>query len=318
MENDSEEKPKKHRARRKKEEKPTPAKGLLDALAFIKPCQKKKGTLEQTHCLIQGNWMVGSDGILTIATPIQEDLQACPQSQKLEDVLKQVGEDLSITQLSETEIAVVSGGMKAVVPCTPSGTLSIAGPDPWGGDADDTLKQALKELAPIVTDGAQHAAYAAVLIHETKAVGTDGHTLLEIEHGLNLPPNVLVPKAAVQAVVKCKKALTGFGYTGPSCTFWFEDGSFIKTQLFSEQYPPWNEALNAEPDAPAWPASKDFFEAVSLIGGMSQDGIVYFKDGQVCSEVDGGSTCDIEVVAPAWLQLKIHCCCQSFHARHCF
>ena len=62
----------------KKEKKPTPAKGLLEALKFIKPAQKKTGTPEHTPCLLSNNWMVATNGILTIATPIEEDLCACP------------------------------------------------------------------------------------------------------------------------------------------------------------------------------------------------------------------------------------------------
>lgn len=283
-----EEKPKKHRARRKKDDTPSPAKGLLDALAFIKPAGKKKGV----HCLISNHWMVAADGILTIATPIQEDLGACPQIDKFEEVLKQVGEDMSITQLSEAEISVSSGGMKAVVPCMAQAPV-ITGPDPQGGVINDNVKKALKELNPIISEKAEYAPFAGVLLNGKVAVGTNGHVLLEVEHGCNLPENVLVPKVAVAAVAKCKKTLSGFGYTGPSCTFYFEDGSFIKTQLFNEDYPAWKEVLDAEPPCMAFPADKRFFEAVELIGKMTEEGYVYFKDSHVCADIEGGSAVEI-------------------------
>jgi len=273
----------KHRARRKKEDKPTPAKGLLDALAFIKPCQKKKGTLEQTHCLIQANWMVASDGIMTIATPVQEDLTACPQSSLLEEALKKSKGELSITQLSDEALSVSSGSLKITVPCEPTSALNISGPDPQRGVADFRLKEALKDLAPIATEGAADAINACVLIDGVNAVATNNHLILEIEHGVNLPNNILVPKAACAAVGKCKKLLTGFGFSGSSCTFWFEDGSFIKTQLFDSKYPNYQIHLENE-DALFAPIPESFFEAIAAVKDHSTTSVVYVKDSGIWSD----------------------------------
>ena len=266
-----------------KEKKPTPAKGLLEALKFIKPAQKKTGTPEQTHCLLSNNWMVATNGILTIATPIEEDLCAWPHSFKLEEALKRVGEEMSITQLSQEAISVSSGNLKAVVPCLAE-AMVVTGPDPVGGQAGEELKQALKDLAPIVTDGASEAYLASVLINGTEAVATNGHLILEINHGLYLPQNVLVPKSACVAVAKTKKKLTGFGFSGPSCTFWFEDGSFIKTQLFNEKYPNYHEHLNVGNGLDYINTPETLFEAVDSVKDFSKSGIVYLKGDSVYSD----------------------------------
>lgn len=289
-----EEKKPKHRARRKKEEKPTPAKGLLDALKFIKPTQKKNGTVEQRHCLITNHWMVATNGILTIATPIAEDLQACPQTAKLEEALKKTGEELSITQLSAESLSVGSGEINALVPCMSMQAVQPTGPDPIGGPIDDSLKDAFKLLAPIVTEGASEAYAAAVLMAGTTAVATNDHVIVEAHHGLNLPTSVLVPKAACMAVAKSNKVLTGLGYSGPSCTFHFEDGSFIKTQLFAEQYPNYGLFLDADLGATAYPAADNLFEAIGMIATMSNDGTVYFREGGIWSEEEGGSNYKID------------------------
>ena len=61
--------------------------------------------------------------------------------------------------------------------------------------------------------------------------------LMEAWHGLDLPPNVPLPKQFVAALVKQKKNLTGFGFSRSSATFYFEDGCWLRTQLYSDEWP---------------------------------------------------------------------------------
>lgn len=91
---------KKPRARRKKSDTLNPAASLLAALKFVAVAQKKAGTVQQQFGVISGNWAAASNGVLTVATKVEEDLSACPHTYQLIDALSKVGEELSITQLS--------------------------------------------------------------------------------------------------------------------------------------------------------------------------------------------------------------------------
>jgi len=271
----------KHRARRPKATA-NPAASLLAALKFVAVAQKKAGTVQQQFGMISGNWAAASNGVLTVATKIEEDLTACPHTYQLIDALSKVGEDLSITQLSPTALAVVSGAFKALVPCVAFGDFEITGPDERCAVIDDRIKAAFEAVLPLATDGAQHAHLAAVLLQSGSAVATNGHVLVEYWHGIDLPPGMLVPKASAVAIAKAGKALTGFGYSGASATFWFEDDSFIKTQLFGEQYPNYQIIFNCEGLNP-WPVPEEFYKAVRSIESFSRSGIVYFEDGMLAS-----------------------------------
>ena len=271
----------KHRARRPKATA-NPAASLLAALKFVAVAQKKAGTVQQQFGMISGNWAAASNGVLTVATKVEEDLTACPHTYQLIDALSKVGEDLSITQLSPTALAVVSGAFKALVPCVAFGDFEITGPDERCAVIDDRIKAAFEAVLPLATDGAQHAHLAAVLLQAGSAVATNGHVLVEYWHGIDLPPGMLVPKASAVAIAKAGKALTGFGYSGASATFWFEDDSFIKTQLFGEQYPNYQIIFNCEGLNP-WPVPEEFYKAVRSIESFSRSGIVYFEDGMLAS-----------------------------------
>lgn len=273
-------KPKKHRARRAKTTA-NPAASLLAALKFVAVAQKKTGTVQQQFGMISGNWAAASNGVLTVATKVEEDLSACPHTYQLIDALSKVGEDLSITQLSPTSLAVVSGAFRALIPCAGFADVGITGPDERCAVIDDRVKAAFEAVMPLATDGAQHAHLAAVLLQSGSAVATNGHVLAEYWHGIDLPP-MLIPKASAVAIVKAGKALTGFGYSGPSATFWFEDDSFIKTQLFAEQFPNYQPLFACEGLNP-WPVPDEFYKAVRSIESFSRSGIVYFENGMLAS-----------------------------------
>lgn len=270
----------KHRARRKSSIL-NPAKGLLDAVRFIKPAQKKKGSIGEQHCIINAGWIVASNDVLTIGTPIKEEFCAYPHTYSLEEALKQVGEDLSISTPDEG-MSIVSGDFKAVIETTEAEQLPITGPDANSAPLDDRVKDAMKVLAPIPDESSEKVTKASVMLQTGSAVATNGYTLVEYWHGCNLPPNVLIPKQAANAIAKTKKTLVGFGYSGPSATFWFEDGSFIKTQLFNEPYPDYAKLLECE-DCKPWDVPKEFFKAVKTIEKFSEEGFVLFEGGKVVS-----------------------------------
>ena len=271
---------KKHRARRAKTTA-NPAASLLAALKFVAVAQKKTGTVQQQFGMISGNWAAASNGVLTVATKVEEDLSACPHTYQLIDALSKVGEDLSITQLSPTSLAVVSGAFRALIPCVGFGDVGITDPDERCAVIDDRVKTAFEAVMPLATDGAQHAHLAAVLLQSGSAVATNGHVLAEYWHGIDLPP-MLIPKASAVAIVKAGKALTGFGYSGPSATFWSEDDSFIKTQLFAEQFPNYQPLFECEGLNP-WPVPEEFYKAVRSIESFSRSGVVYFENGMLAS-----------------------------------
>ena len=272
---------KKHRARRAKTTAVNPAASLLAALKFVAVAQKKAGTVQQQFGVISGNWAAASNGVLTVATKVEEDLSACPHTYQLIDALSKVGEELAITQLSPTSLAVVSGAFRALIPCVGFGDVGITGPDERCAVIDDRIKAAFEAVLPLATDGAQHAHLAAVLLRSGSAVATNGHVLAEYWHGIDLPP-MLIPKASAVAILKAGKALTGFGYSGPSATFWFEDDSFIKTQLFAEQFPNYQPLFNCEGLNP-WPVPDEFYKAVRSIESFSRSGVVFFENGMLAS-----------------------------------
>ena len=261
-----------------------PAASLIAALKFISSAQKKAGPVGVQFSHLAHNWAAAFDGVLTVAHPIEEDLQACPHTLQFIDALSKAGDELSITQLTQNTLAVSSGVFRALVPCVAPDEVPILPPDPQCAVIDDRIKEALAAVAGLATEGAPNATYAAVLLQANTAVATNGAALLEAWHGIDLPPGMMLPKAAASAIAKSSKTLTGFGYSPSSATFYFEGGAFIKTQLYGERYPNYAPLLEM-PDLNLWPIPEDFYRGVRAIESFSPNGHVFFEDGAVQSKM---------------------------------
>lgn len=261
---------------------PSPAASLLAALKFVAIAQKKAGPTNIQFGHIAHNWAAASYGVLTVGHPIEEDLVARPHTLQFIDALSKVGEELSITQLTANALAVSSGAFRALVPCVGFDDVPITAPDPQCATIDDRIKTAFAAVAGLATDGAPNATYAAVLLQAGSAVATNGAALLEAWHGIDLPPGMMLPKCAAVAVAKAGPALTGFGFSASSATFYFENGAFIKTQLYGERYPNYATVLEAENVNP-WPIPEDFYKGVRAIESFSPNGNVFFEGGAVLS-----------------------------------
>lgn len=263
---------------------PNPAASLIAALKFIAVAQKKVGATNVQFSHIAHNWVAAFDGVMTVAAPIEEDLQACPHTLQFIDALSKVTDDLAITQLTANTIAVSSGVFRALVPCVAFDEVPIPPPDPQCAVIDNRIKAAFAAVAGLATDGASDAVHASVLLQAGSAVATNGAALLEAWHGIDFPSSMLIPKAAANAIAKVTRSITGFGYSQSSATFYFEDGSFIKTQLYGETYPNYAAALDV-PSLNLWPVPEDFFKGVRAIESFSPNGNVFFEDGAVLSKI---------------------------------
>lgn len=277
---------KKSRARRqatsKKAKAPNPAASLIVALKFIAVAQKKAGPTQIQFAHIGQHWAAASDGVLTVAHPIEEDLAACPHTLQFIDALSKVGEELSITQLTANALAVSSGAFRALVPCVDFDIVPITAPDPQCAVIDDRIKEALAAVSGLATESAPNATYAAVLLQGGSAVATNGVALLEAWHGIDLPPGMLLPKVAATAISKTSLSLVGFGFSPSSATFYFENGAWLKTQLYGERYPNYEILFNIEGFNP-WHIPDEFFKAVRAVESFSPNGNVFFQNGAVLS-----------------------------------
>lgn len=267
---------------------------LLEAITFLSSITKDEGSPQETHILIQNNTATAFNGILAAGVLIEEDFIAAPHNDTLVTALKKCGkETYSITQLDLNKLSVKAGKFRALVPCIDPALLSFPIPDNICAIIDDRLRDGLAALEVIKTDNAQRVVTQSFLLNGQSIIATDSKIIMEYWHGINLPSGLAIPKAVMPAIIKANKKLSGFGFSQSSVTFYFEDNSWIRSQLYAEQWPNVGRLLDRQSfplDVP-----KGLWEAVDAVEPFTEHGTVYFNKGLLQShhEADKGATYEV-------------------------
>lgn len=283
---------------------PSSAASLIAALKFINIAQKDIGAPNETHCVFFQHWAYASNGVLSAGHKIVEDLQTCPHTGRLLMALGKCGETLSMSLTDSPgaggNLTVSSGKFRAVVPCIPFADIPHIYPDAMIAPIDERITKALAVVGEFATEGAQKILEASILLQANSAFATDRRTIIEYWHGVDLPPGMVVPKVAVAAILKTGKKPKGFGYSWDenskprSATFYFEDDSWIKTQLYQEAWPDCTVPLSSRQPNP-WPLPKGFSDAIKAIDEFSEGRIAYSTGSALCSGPDEATGARYEV-----------------------
>lgn len=254
---------------------------LVKALAFAEGVLKSDRSFAQQHCYIGRGQLVAFDGTLAAGHPISEDIEAVPHSGKLLKALERSDENVSVTLNDTKRISVKSGKFRAVISCLDIGAFYSPTADTPIATISDTLREGFKAITHITKDTADKVHFASVLVRAGSMCTTDGRTMFEYWHGLDLPLMAL-PKAAAIAVTKTEKKLVRFGYSGHSATFHFEDGSWIRTLLYSDTWPDVDHVLAGAPQC--YPVPPSLFAAVRAVAPFCEEsGAVWFHPEAVAT-----------------------------------
>lgn len=278
------------RPKKRYPDQPQPPSTLLGALRFCALVTKDTGPINETHIHMGANWATAFNGVIAAGCPITEDIYACPNAKLIVEALSKCGEHISFTQL-ENKLSIKSDKFKAIVPCIDPTLLNIALPDKPICAIDDRFKEGLGIVGTLANENAQSVHLASILMNGQSLISTTGKVVLEYWHGLNLPLGISLSKALVEPLTNSKKKLTQFGYSQSSVTFWFEDGSWIRSQLYCEAWPDINSVLN-EPSNP-WPIAGDFFKGIDAVSPFGE-GFIYTRDGSLHSHAEAGMGASFE------------------------
>ncbi len=249
------------------------ASNLFEAIKFCALLCKKEGAPNETHILIRDNTAYAYNGILSAGVHIDEDISAYINATLLIEALTKCGQHFSITQLDQ-KLAIKADKFKALIPCLPLDLAQMPLPDPAMASLDNRFSEALERVSVLATEGAQTVICASVLMAGTSLIATNRVVMLEAWHGIDLPTGIALPKSFCIALTKCNKKLSKFGFGQSSCTFYFEDESWLKTQFFAEPWPDIRSILDRKCNL--FEVSNDFWTGIDSISNFSIDNCIYF------------------------------------------
>lgn len=268
-------------------------KTLKEALEFVLIAQGKGDREFHKHCNIKNGYVSATDGVISAACRIEEDLNCKPNTGLLISALSKCKKEINITQLNESFLSVKSGRFKAKVPCFEL-DLPAASFDAEAFGVNSSLLKCISKLLTIAAKS-QNDRFASVFIKGGSAFATDGRLLIEIWHGENLPTFSL-PIDSCKRLLKVKGSLCSIGCSEDSATFYFDNETVFRTPLSSGEFPLVDELLNV--GSSPIPLDKEIVEGFRSVAPFCEI-FVKFESNLISSVGKSSGDATFEIDTPA-------------------
>src|SRR5215217_805025 len=189
------------------------------------------------------------DGIVAAGHPIPADVAGYPHAKLFADALENTDKSFTLTVHQDGKFEIGSDKYNAIVPALEYDKVIQTAPDAAQGliNNPENLMAAFANALKVTTETGDTVLYSSVRITKDATVmATNGAVFLETKISDNLPP-VILPRQFVAAVVKAAATLkptgVGIGMDWKSLTIWFENGAWLRTNLYSNDAWP-NDAID--------------------------------------------------------------------------
>lgn len=189
------------------------------------------------YCNLSIGWVISYDGIIATGHRVAEDLQVAPHVELFRYAVLRAGSPYSITKLSSGNIRVRGNKVGAEIPCFPLASLPNVLPDSPIFPVTANLSSVLVDVSKLIEKKADSIVGSSILLRENSAVATDGGTIVEGWHGLQLPVRLVLPREFADALYKAKGDPTHCGWSNETFTVWYGEDKWIRTSLYPDNYP---------------------------------------------------------------------------------
>lgn len=232
---------------------------------------------------IKNGMLTASDNVICMGSPIDSELDICLHGGKFKSALEQCGQNFQFTQVDKAAVSLRSEKFRALIPAIENDVIADYMPDDCIADIDDRVKVALDICNNVVQGKGERTYYLCALLRAHTCVATNGLVAMEVWHGIDLPNGLNIPKRALNAITKVKIPLKAFGFSQNSATFWFEDGSFIRTRLVDQEYPNVDRLYSEFESATFTPLPSDFYTGIDALDKFIVDDAMYVHENYVAT-----------------------------------
>lgn len=270
---------------------------MLKELKFVSGAVAKKDFIPAiTHFCIEGGHVRAYNGTIALSSPIDCDLDCKPKAIPMVNAIARCGETIAMSLTPMGKLSIKSGPFRTLIECIADEEVnSHVQPEGQRIDFDGTaMLAALKTLMPFVGNDASRSWATGILLKGQSAYATNNVCLVEYWVGATFPLVVNIPKPAIVEMLRIGEPPMYAQATETSITFHYSNGRWIRSQLFSTEWPDVERLLTGEHDAK--PVPPELFEGLATIKPfMGKLGQVFINEAfmHTHQDISEGATFDI-------------------------
>lgn len=268
---------------------------MLKELKFVQGAVAKKDFVPaMTHFAIEKGTVRAYNGVLALSSPIPFDIDCKPKATPLVQAISNCMETVTLSITTAGRLRVQSGSFKAFIDCIEGETPHV---QPEGEevhfDGEQVLK-AFQTLEPFVGNDASRPWTNGILLRGQSAFATNNVCLVEYWIGADVPFTVNVPMSAIREMLRIGEAPTHAQLDASSITFHYSDDRWIRSQLYSTEWPDLTGILNR----PSKPIQIDerIFEGIEVIKPFCDAlGRIHFDNEALKTHLEEGAGASYDV-----------------------
>ena len=241
------------------------------------------------YCLFTPGWLVGYDGVVAGGYKVAEDLPGvAPHTETMRPAVARAGNPYSLTVQAD-KITVRGHQVKVDVPLTRPESIPSVMPDHPRFEVGEPLREAIVDVSKVTKARHERVIVACVLLRSDSVVGTNGGTILEGHHGMQLPGRWLLPTEFADAMDKVKYKPTHIGWSDETFTVWYGPHCWLRTNLYQDNYPDTDVmfARMIADTAELRPVPSDMLLALETLKPFLEDDTITLWQGGFNTKPDG-------------------------------
>jgi DNA polymerase III sliding clamp (beta) subunit (PCNA family) len=266
---------------------------MLKELQFVQGAVARKDFQPAlVHFHIHNGKIQGYNGVLSLGCPIALDLDVTPNAIHLVKAVRSCTETIALSMTAGGRLAVKSGRFKAFIDCHAGGFPEI---HPTGRRVElpTPILPALKVLQPCVAEDASRQWARGVLFLGESMFATNNVVLIERHLGVAWPLEMNLPLEAVNEVLRIGEEPQYLLAEENSVTFCYSGDRWLRTQLYTSQWPDVAKVLDGESAPSSLPFGAE--EITAVLPFLDDGGRLYFLDGVLATSREDGIGARVEV-----------------------
>ncbi len=262
---------------------------MLKELKFVQGAVGKKEFIPAvTHFCFENGTVRSYNGTMALCTPIDCALECKPLAVPMVAAISKCTETIALSITPTGKLSIKSGSFKALVPCNNDDVQVHVLPEGDFIEFDgQALLDGLKAVQPFIGTDASRQWGMGVLIKGKSLFATNNVCLIEYWVGADFPRVVNLPRAAVAELLRIGECPIGAQCTDTSMTFHYSSGKWLRTSLYSTQWPDLESVLNRPGNLrPIDPMFWNGLDSLKMF--TDRNGSVLISDGMMRTHEDIG------------------------------